>query len=143
MKKIAIFLIIIIGIVSTVSYLYLNNINKQRIAQKENIKFEIYKEQEVTGAELTTLINKAIDTNEQNEVKKDNKGRYLDNEVNSINIDIKFIDDDVTYNIEKIFNNGMDKFMNYYRDIKFKCVDIKYHDSTHKVRYMLFEQISE
>ena len=69
MKKIAIFLIIIIGIVSTVSYLYLNNINKQRIAQKENIKFEIYKEQEVTGAELTTLINKAIDTNEQNEVK--------------------------------------------------------------------------
>ena len=52
---------------------------------------------------VTTLINKAIDTNEQNEVKKDNKGRYLDNEVNSINIDIKFIDDDVTYNIEKIF----------------------------------------
>ena len=143
MKKIAIFLIIIIGIVSTVSYLYLNNINKQRIAQKENIKFEIYKEQEVTGAELTTLINKAIDTNEQNEVKKDNKGRYLDNEVNSINIDIKFIDDDVTYNIEKIFNNGMDKFMNYYRDIKFKCVDDQYHSKTQKIKYMLLEQITQ
>ncbi len=143
MKKIAIFLIIIIGIVSTVSYLYLNNINKQRIAQKENIKFEIYKEQEVTGAELTTLINKAIDTNEQNEVKKDNKGRYLDNEVNSINIDIKFIDDDVTYNIEKIFNNGMDKFMNYYRDIKFKCVDVQYHSKTQKIKYMLLEQITQ
>ena len=143
MKKIAIFLIIIIGIVSTVSYLYLNNINKQRIAQKENIKFEIYKEQEVTGAELTTLINKAIDTNEQNEVKKDNKGRYLDNEVNSINIDIKFIDDDVTYNIEKIYNNGMDKFLTYYRDIKFKCVDVQYHDKTQKIKYMLFEQITQ
>lgn len=143
MKKIAIFLIIIIGIVSTVSYLYLNNINKQRIAQKENIKFEIYKEQEVTGAELTTLINKAIDTNEQNEVKKDNKGRYLDNEVNSINIDIKFIDDDVTYNIEKIFNNGMDKFMNYYRDVKFKCVDVQYHSKTQKIKYMLLEQITQ
>ena len=143
MKKIAIFLIIIIGIVSTVSYLYLNNINKQRIAQKENIKFEIYKEQEVTGAELTTLINKAIDTNEQNEVKKDNKGRYLDNEVNSINIDIRFIDDDVTYNIEKIFNNGMDKFMNYYRDIKFKCVDVQYHSKTQKIKYMLLEQITQ
>ena len=92
---------------------------------------------------VTTLINKAIDTNEQNEVKKDNKGRYLDNEVNSINIDIKFIDDDVTYNIEKIFNNGMDKFMNYYRDIKFKCVDVQYHSKTQKIKYMLLEQITQ
>ena len=41
MKKIAIFLLIIIGIVSTISYLYLNSINNQRIVQKENIKFEI------------------------------------------------------------------------------------------------------
>ena len=41
MKKIAIFLLIIIGIVSTISYLYLNSINNQRIAQKENIKFEL------------------------------------------------------------------------------------------------------
>ena len=109
MKKIAIFLLIIIGIVSTISYLYLNSINNQRIAQKENIKFEIYKDEEITGAEVTTLINKAINSNQQNEIEKDKKGRYIDNETNSINIDIKFIDDDVTYNIEKIYNNGMDK----------------------------------
>ncbi|MEI3396056.1 MAG: hypothetical protein V8R82_10390 [Clostridia bacterium] len=127
MKKIAIFLLIIIGIVSTISYLYLNSINNQRIAQKENIKFEIYKDEEITGAKVTTLINKAINSNQQNEVEKDKKGRYVDNATNSINIDIKFIDDDATYNIEKIYNNGMDKFLTYYRDIKFKCVDVQYH----------------
>lgn len=143
MKKIAIFLLIIIGIVSTISYLYLNSINNQRIAQKENIKFEIYKDEEITGAEVTTLINKAINSNQQNEVEKDKKGRYVDNETNSINIDIKFIDDDVTYNIEKIYNNGMDKFLTYYRDIKFKCVDVQYHDKTQKIKYMLFEQITQ
>ena len=143
MKKIAIFLLIIIGIVSTISYLYLNSINNQRIAQKENIKFEIYKEEEITGAEVTTLINKAINSNQQNEIEKDKKGRYIDNETNSINIDIKFIDDDVTYNIEKIYNNGMDKFLTYYRDIKFKCVDVQYHDKTQKIKYMLFEQITQ
>ena len=143
MKKIAIFLLIIIGIVSTISYLYLNSINNQRIAQKENIKFEIYKDEEITGAEVTTLINKAINSNQQNEVEKDKKGRYIDNETNSINIDIKFIDDDVTYNIEKIYNNGMDKFLTYYRDIKFKCVDVQYHDKTQKIKYMLFEQITQ
>ena len=143
MKKIAIFLLIIIGIVSTISYLYLNSINNQRIAQKENIKFEIYKDEEITGAEVTTLINKAINSNQQNEVEKDKKGRYVDNANNSINIDIKFIDDDVTYNIEKIYNNGMDKFLTYYRDIKFKCVDVQYHDKTQKIKYMLFEQITQ
>ena len=143
MKKIAIFLLIIIGTVSTISYLYLNSINNQRIAQKENIKFEIYKDEEITGAEVTTLINKAINSNQQNEIEKDKKGRYIDNETNSINIDIKFIDDDVTYNIEKIYNNGMDKFLTYYRDIKFKCVDVQYHDKTQKIKYMLFEQITQ
>ena len=131
------------GIVSTISYLYLNSINNQRIAQKENIKFEIYKDEEITGAEVTTLINKAINSNQQNEIEKDKKGRYIDNETNSINIDIKFIDDDVTYNIEKIYNNGMDKFLTYYRDIKFKCVDVQYHDKTQKIKYMLFEQITQ
>lgn len=143
MKKIAIFLLIIISIVSTISYLYLNSISNQRIAQKENIKFEIYKDEEITGAEVTTLINKAINSNQQNEVEKEKKGRYIDNETNSINIDIKFIDDDVTYNIEKIYNNGMDKFLTYYRDIKFKCVDVQYHDKTQKIKYMLFEQITQ
>ena len=141
MKKIAIFLLIIIGIVSTISYLYL--ISNQRMAQKENIKFEIYKDEEIAGAEVTTLINKAINSNQQNEIEKDKKGRYIDNETNSINIDIKFIDDDVTYNIEKIYNNGMDKFLTYYRDIKFKCVDVQYHDKTQKIKYMLFEQITQ
>ena len=143
MKKIAIFLLIIIGIVSTISYLYLNSISNQRMAQKENIKFEIYKDEEIAGAEVTTLINKAINSNQQNEIEKDKKGRYIDNETNSINIDIKFIDDDVTYNIEKIYNNGMDKLLTYYRDIKFKCVDVQYHDKTQKIKYMLFEQITQ
>lgn len=143
MKKIAIFLLIIISIVSTISYLYLNSISNQRIAQKENIKFEIYKDEEITGAEVTTLINKSINSNQQNEVEKDKKGKYIDNETNSINVDIKFIDDDVTYNIEKIYNNGMDKFLTYYRDIKFKCVDVQYHDKTQKIKYMLFEQITQ
>ena len=42
MKKIAIFILIGIGILSTISYSYLSYINKQRNAKKENLKFEIY-----------------------------------------------------------------------------------------------------
>ena len=68
MKKIAIFFLIIIAIVSTIAYMYLNYIANYNIAQKENAKFEMYKDKEILGSELTTIINKAIDINEKNEV---------------------------------------------------------------------------
>lgn len=143
MKKIAVFFIIIIAIVSSITYLYFNYKASYNSAQKENAKFEMYKDKEILGSELTTIINKAVDTNEKNEVRKDNKGKYIDNGTNSINIDIKFIDDDVIYNIEKIYQNGTDTFLYYYRDITFKCSDVQYHTSTGKVKYMLFEQITQ
>ena len=141
MKKIAIFFIIIIAVVSTISYIYLNQIAKAKAVEKENAKFEIYKDQEILGTELATIMNKAVDTNKKNEIEKDKNGKYLDNKNNSINIDIKFIDDDVIYNIEKIYNSGIEKFVHYYRDIIFKCKEVQYHDLTGKIKYMMFEQI--
>lgn len=143
MKKIAIFILIIIAIVSTVSYLYLSSINTYRNAQKENAKFEIYLNNEITGSEITTLINKAIDQNKKNEIEKDNKGKYIENDENSLNINIKFIDDDVTYNMEKIFDRGMENFLTYYRNISFKCSEVQYHEKTNKIKYMLFEQTTQ
>lgn len=143
MKRIAIFLLAIIAIVSTMAYLYLNYIANYNNAQKNNRQFQIYQEQEMTGAEITTLINKVIDYNKQNDVKQDNKGQYIDNGTNSLNMDIKFIDDDITYNIEKIYQKGMNLFLSYYRDIKFKCKKVQYHSSTNKISYMLIEQITQ
>lgn len=143
MKKIAIFFILIIAILSSFTYLYLNYIATYKTAQKENAKFEMYKDEEITGRELSTLINKAIDSNIRNEIEKDNNGQYLDNQENSINIDIKFIDDEVIYNIEKIYKSGISNFIYYYGDIIFKCNEVQYHKSTKKVKYMLFEQITQ
>lgn len=143
MKKIAIFLLIIIGIVSTVSYVYLNNVANYNNAQKENLKFEVYKNQEIYGTEVSTLINRAIDSNKKNKIEKDKNGKYIQNDINSINIDIKFTDDDVTYNMERIYNSGMTTFLAYYSEIRFKCIDIQYHKTTNKVKYILFEQITQ
>lgn len=75
-------------------------------------------------------------------VQKDEQKNYIDNGKNSINIEIKFIDNDVTYNIEKIYNAGINEFLTYYRSIKFKCTEVQYHDLTKKVKYMKFEQIT-
>lgn len=143
MKKIVIFLIIILIIVAGVSYIYLNYKANYNEAKKENMLYEGYYNQEVYGADLATVINKAIDNNQKNEIKKDNKAKYIENETNSINIDIKMIDDDNIYNMEKIFNGGISTFTAYYNTIKFKCTKIDYHQKTGKLKYMLFEQITQ
>ena len=143
MKKIALFFLLIIVIVVGISYMYLNYKINFNNAQKENMQFQSYYQKELNGAELATLINKAVDNNKTNEVQKDNKGKYINNNTNSINIDIKMLDKDETYNMEIFYANGISEFVQYYSQIKFKCTNIEYHKSTNKIKYMLFEQITQ
>lgn len=141
MKKFIIFFFVIISIVCAIYCFYLNNIIEYKKGLQENVKYEAYKDKEIEGIQMATIINKAIDENKKNNITKDKTGTYIDNNKSSINIDLKFIDSDVTLNIEKIYINGIDKFIAYYGDIKFKCTDIQYHKETNRVKYMLFEQI--
>ena len=140
MKKIAIFFIITILIICTISAMYITYKANYNTSRKANLSFERYLNEEVYGSELATVINRAIDKNEKNEVEKNNKGIYQNNDKNSINIEIKMLDDDTIYKMEKFYNSVIQNFINYYGKIKFKCVDIKYHNSTNQVKYMLFEQ---
>ena len=140
MKKIAIFFIITILIICTISAMYITYKANYNTSRKANLSFERYLNEEVYGSELATVINRAIDKNEKNEVEKNNKGIYQNNDKNSINIEIKMLDDDTIYKMENFYNSGIQKFISYYGNIKFKCVDIKYHTSTNQVKYMLFEQ---
>ena len=143
MKKIFIFFVIVIVIVCGISYLYLNYKAELNMTKKANLEFEKYLNEDVYGTDLATIINRAVDNNEKNKVSKNNKAIYLENGTNSISIEIKMIDNDTIYQMETIYNKGIQNFINYYGNIKFKCVDVKYHSSTNKVKYMLFEQITE
>ena len=142
MKKVAIFFIIIILIICAIFAMYISYKANYNISKKSNLSFEKYLNEEVYGSELATVINRAIDRNEKNEVDKNNKGIYQNNDTNSINIEIKMLDDDTIYQMETFYRGGIQNFINYYSNIKFKCVDIKYHSSTNQVKYMLFEQIT-
>ena len=92
---------------------------------------------------MTTIINKAVDNNKNNDVPKDDKGKYINNNTNSIQIQIKMLDNEKIYAMETLYHGGMDKFVQYYNEIKFKCTNIEYHTVTNKVKYMLFEQITQ
>ncbi len=141
-KEIILILVIVTIVIAIFSYYYYTYQRNYKIAKQENMQYDSYYQQEITGTNLASLINKAIDDNTKNEITKNNKGKYIENETNSIRIDIKFTDDDSIHTMEEIYLGGIDIFVQYYNQIKFKCTKIEYHQTTHKVKYMFFEQVS-
>ena len=142
MKKIIIFFVIILIIVAAISYMFLNYKAISNEAKVRNVQYESYEGKEIYGTDLATLINKAVDDNNKNKVEKADTGLYIDNGENSIRIDIKFIDDDTVHSMEEIYNGGTQVFVQYYNQIKFKCMKIEHHSKTNKVSYLYFEQMA-
>lgn len=140
MKKIFIFLAIVLVIVAIVSFQYISYKNEYNIIQNENAEFEEYKDKEVYGLNVGTMINKAVDKNTKNKIEKDDNGNFIQNDSNSIEIEIYMTDNETTYKMETIYNAGTEQFVQYYGNIKFKCSKIEYHEDTGRIKYMLFEQ---
>ena len=140
MKKILIYIIcIVLIILSVIGTKYLNFKEQKSLIQKYNLEYEVYLNQNVTGRELTTAINRAVNNNEKNSVQKDEKGFYIDDDNNSVKIEIKILDNDTTYQMETLYNGGMENFIQYYGDINFNCSKIDY-NSKGKVSHIIFEQ---
>lgn len=122
-----------------------NNIytKKHKMAQAslENKTYSSFYNQQVLGTDVISVMNKAIDSNKKNSVEKDNKGMYIDNNKNSIKIDIKFKELEQVISMERIEEVGMKDFLKNYGALNFKCTKIEYHSKTNNVRYMYFEQI--
>ena len=142
MKKLAIIFLIGIIIIVGISYMYINYKASYNEARKANNQFESYYEKEFYGADVVTLINKAYDNNLTSQVEKDEKGMFIENDTNSIKIELKMLDREETYSMEILYMNNMDKFIENYNSIKFKCTKIDYHKNG-KVKYMLIEQITQ
>ena len=66
---------------------------------------------------------------------------YIDNGKNSIRIEIKFLELDKVITMERINNVGIEKFWSNYGALSFKCTKIEYHEKTHRVKYMYFEEV--
>ena len=107
----------------------------------ENAEFAEYKNKEIYGLDIATIMNKAVDKNTKNKVQKDEQGMYISNDTNSIQIEIYIWDNETTYKMETFYEAGTEKFAQYYGNIKFKCSKIEYHKETGRIKYMLFEQL--
>lgn len=141
MKKILIFLVVLIIIIAIVIVNYSSYKTQHNMIISENAEFEEYKGKELNGLNIATIINKAIDKNTKNRIEKDEKGIFIPNDNNSIEIEIYIKDNETTYKMETFYNAGTEKFVEYYGSIKFKCSNIEYHEKTGRIKYILFEQI--
>ena len=70
MKKFVVFLIFVILIVCGISYSYIINKANYNTVKRENQQFKDYYEKEVYGADIATIINKAVDSNTKNNINK-------------------------------------------------------------------------
>ena len=133
----SIFLIIICIVVYGV---YQKNENTAQIGV-DNKTYESYENKEVLGTDIISIINKATDSNKKNDIKIGEDGNYIDNGKNSIRIEIKFLELDKVITMERINNVGIEKFWSNYGALSFKCTKIEYHEKTHRVKYMYFEEV--
>ena len=121
---------------------YLNYKVKINEIKSQNLEYEYFYQKEVFGTEIATVINSAIDQNEKNDVPKDKNGKYIQNDVNSIKVEVHITDNETLYDMETLYTKTMTTFVQYYNSVKFKCTDLKYNGEG-RVNYMYFEQISE
>lgn len=134
-------LAIIFIIICIVSANIINLQSEKQEIQNQNSQYEKYLNKEILGAELATLISKVVDYNEKNNIQKDEKEYYINNEKNSIKIDLKMTTIEKTYPMEEIYNNKISSFVQNFNLIKFKCTKIEYHKETGKISKLLFEEL--
>lgn len=140
-KNLLILLGIFFLVIAILSYIYYNMKKINILSSQVNKEYESYAEGNILGTSLMTLMHKAINQNERNEIPKDNRNYYSENEENSIKIEIKFLESDKIYPMEAIVNLGSEQFIKNYNSMQFKCTKKEYHRATNYIKYMLFEQI--
>lgn len=146
MKKILICLIIVLVAITIVVSMWISGNNTKLAKIKENNqKYEIYLDKEVFGTDVTTVINKAIDDNEKRQISKDEKGFYIENDTDSIKVELVMLNGDKkeTYQMETLNKVGLNGFIKNFNLINFKCSKIEYHDKTKLISKIIFEQIEE
>lgn len=143
MKKTIIY---IISIVIVICVLITSKIyeNKHYLVEikKFNTKYEKYISKDIVGTEVASIINQAVDDNEYERIKKDENGKYIQNNETSINIEVKITEfkEEQIYSMETLYQGEMTQFVKYYGQIPFKCAKVEYNENK-RIKYILFEQI--
>ena len=128
MKKVIIGIIIVVIVIIAFFYTWYNKKIVELNSLKEfNSEFEGYLDREITGVDLTTIMNKAIENNNQYKIEKNSDGTYKENSKNSIEILVKPTKDGKFYPMEAYEKIGIKEFTKNFGVISFKSTKIEHH----------------
>ena len=134
MKKNIIYVLLILVIIIIVVVINVSNIRiKKNTVSNFNIEFEKYKDKIVYGADILSMINKAIDNNTKYEIKKDEKDNYIEDDNYSVKIELILLSQDdegnikeVKYPMETLAKAGLQEFIASFSLTEFKIENIEY-----------------
>lgn len=140
-KKLLVILGIFIIILLFAVYLLYNYRKDVIQMQSFNRQYEVYYDKTILGTDLATVLNKAMDHNKRNDIKKDSKDRYYIETEKSLLIEIKFSEKEEIVKMEDILSKEIETFISFYGAASFKCTKIEYHESNKQVKSLYFEQV--
>ena len=91
MKKIIAFITLVTITLILLAIKYYNFKDEYSKIKEINAQYESYYQKEIYGTDVATIVNRAVNDNENNNVKKDSNGFYIENNTNSIKVEITFL----------------------------------------------------
>lgn len=140
-KQTGIIIAILVLMLLLVAFAVTQNVQKQKKVMAYNGTYEKHYNQIVYGTDVASIMNRAMNENEQNFVEQDEKGYYIDNNTNSIKIYIKLQAEGDFYPMERIVSLGITEFVKNFNIEDFKCTQINYHKDTGLVSEVYYETI--
>jgi len=150
MKKSIIFILLLFTIIIVVIVINISN-NKMKTAEVANFnkQFEKYKDETLYGADILTIINKAIDNNEEYKVPRNEKGNYNSDNIYAVKVELILLTKDdegnikeVTHPMEALEKAGLDGFISSFSLTAFKCEKLEY-NKARRVSKIIVKQIEE
>lgn len=134
MKKTVTIIIIILLIIIIPIFVKISEYRtKQNEIRKFNLEYEKYKGKTIYGAEVGSIMNNAINNNITYKIEKDEKGRYIDDDMYCVIVEIniptkdeKGNEKEELYRMETIDSLGMEKFVKNFSTFNFEYQEIKY-----------------
>lgn len=150
MKKVISFIILIIILILVMVLLRISN-NKAKANEilKFNSQFEIYLKKTLYGADVVTLINKAIDNNndERYDIEKDENGFYIEDDIYSVEVELILLSkneegkiEKKAYKMETLENAGLTGFISNFGLTTFECTKIEYNHNN-RVSKVIVKQL--
>lgn len=134
MKKNLIYILVIFIIIIAIVLVHISDKNSKRNEISQfNVQFEQYLGHTIYGTDVLTIINKAIDSNEENGIKRDENNYYIEDDELSVKVDVILISKneegqivEKTAPMESLENAGLPGFITNFNLTPFECKNIEY-----------------